>query len=342
MTHANRIARTIAAGCLLLLAAVPLHLRADLRPATPQEKALDEQAFAELDHALASRLTDIQSVVVAVQGRVAYTFYRDGDPERRRDVQSVDKSTLAVLVGMAIQQGRIAGLDVPVVQLVPEWAALQPDPRAAGITLRHLLTMTAGFDIDRRNGFYRQQPGDAWARPLVAAPGERFAYDNATAALLSVVLARVSGQRVEDYAREQLVRPLGMAEPGYERGVSLRTADMARLGQLMLDGGLWNGQRLLPADFVAAATRPQHRGGPPVGLPLGYLWWAVPAEGAARNTFMASGWGGQLVWVHPPLNLVVAVTSTASPDSQQRGHAVQLLRGGLVATVERRLAMSPR
>ena len=342
MMRTHAMGRSVAAGCLALLVALPLQVHADLRPATPQEKALDVQAFAEIDRVLANRLSDIQSVVIAVQGRVAHEFYREGKPDLLRDVQSVDKSTVAVLVGMAIQQGRIAGLDVPVTQLLPEWSALQPDPRAASITLRHLLTMTAGFDIDRRNGYYRQQPGEAWARPIAAAPGERFAYDNATVALLSAVLAKANGQRVEDYAREQLVRPLGMAEPGYERGLSMRTLDMVRLGQLMLDGGLWNGQRLLSADFVAAATRPQHRGGPPVGLPFGYLWWAIPAEGAPRNTFMASGYGGQLVWVYPPLNLVVAVTSTVSPDSQQRGHAVQLVRGGLVPAVERRLALAPR
>lgn len=342
MMRTCAMARSVAAGCLALMAALPLLVHADLRSATPQEKALDEQVFAEVDRVLADRLGDIQSVAIAVQGRVAHEFYRDGKPDLLRDVQSVDKSTVAVLVGMAIQQGRIANLDVPVAQLMPEWLAMQPDPRAASITLRHLLTMTTGFDIDRRNGYYRQQPGEAWARPLTAAPGERFAYDNATVALLSAVLAKATGQRVEDYAREQLVRPLGMAEPGYERGLSMRTVDMARLGQLMLDGGLWNGKRLLPADFVVAATQPQHRGGPPVGLPFGYLWWATPADGASRNTFMASGYGGQLVWVYPPLSLVVAVTSTVSPDSQRHGHAVQLVRGALVPAVERRLALAPR
>ena len=184
MMRTHAMGRSVAAGCLALLVALPLQVHADLRPATPQEKALDVQAFAEIDRVLANRLSDIQSVVIAVQGRVAHEFYREGKPDLLRDVQSVDKSTVAVLVGMAIQQGRIAGLDVPVTQLLPEWSALQPDPRAASITLRHLLTMTAGFDIDRRNGYYRQQPGEAWARPIAAAPGERFAYDNATVALL--------------------------------------------------------------------------------------------------------------------------------------------------------------
>lgn len=324
--------RHVLAACCL----APLQALALWRPATPQESALDEQALAGVMRTLTDRLSDIQSVVVVVQGRVAHEFYRDGEPGRLRDVQSVDKSAVAVLVGMALQQGRIASLDVPVLQLVPEWAALQPDARAAGITLRHLLTLTSGFSVDRRNGFYRQSPGDAWARSLAAAPGERFAYDNATVSLLSAVLARATGQRVEDFAREQLVRPLAMAVPDYERGLRLRTLDMARLGQLMLDGGLWDGRRLLPADFVAAATRAQHGGGPPVGLPLGYLWWAPPGAG---GTFMASGYGGQLVWVYPPLGLVAAIASTVSEDSQRRGHAVQLVRGGLVAAVQQRLEM---
>jgi CubicO group peptidase (beta-lactamase class C family) len=81
----------------------------------------------------------------------------------------------------------------------------------------------------------------------------------------------------------------------------------------------------VPADYVAVSTQAQNAGGRPVGLSYGYLWWVVPGQ-AARPTFMASGWGGQCIWVHPLLNLVVATTATPSPESNQRGHALQLIR----------------
>lgn len=307
----------------------PLHGLAQLRAATPAESALDAAAFAPVERALAERFTDIDSLVVLVRGRVAYAFYRDGDPERLRNVQSVEKSALSALAGAALAQGHIGSLDQPVVALVPEWATLNPDPRAAAITVRHLLTMTAGFDQGALADSPRRHPAP-WTRPLRAAPGESFAYDNSVVPLLSALLAKVTGMSVADYARAQLVAPLGMAEPRYAPILHLRTSDMARFGQLFLQKGAWDGRQLLPPDFVAAATQAQVQGGPPVNLPYGFMWWAP-----SGSTFMASGYGGQLVWVHPALHLVVATTSAVSPDSQRRGQAVQLVRGALFAAAQR-------
>ena len=109
----------------------------------------------------------------------------------------------------------------------------------------------------------------------------------------------------------------------------------ARLGQLFLQQGRWGDRQILPPDYVAQATRPQSNGGPPVSMPYGFLWWILPNE-APRRTFMASGYGGQMIWVHPPLDLVVAATSAVSADSQRRGHAIEMLRGGVVAAAQAR------
>ena len=84
----------------------------------------------------------------------------------------------------------------------------------------------------------------------------------------------------------------------------------------------------------------QSAGGPPVGLPYGQLWWVVPGK-APRPTFMASGWGGQLIWVYPPLDLVVATTSTVSAASGQRGQALQWIRQQAFAPAQRRVAAEP-
>ena len=128
------------------------------------------------------------------------------------------------------------------------------------------------------------------------------------------------------------MQPIGLAEPGYTHGgrLSLRTVDMARLGQLMLQQGQWNGQPLLSAEVAAQMMAPQSAGGPPVGLPYGLGWW-VPSA----TTFFASGYGGQFIWVHPPLALVVATTATVSPGSQQRAQATQLVRGRLFQAARR-------
>jgi CubicO group peptidase (beta-lactamase class C family) len=309
---------------------------AQVRPPTPEERAADTQAFAEVEERLARRWTDVESVCVAMEGRTVYEFFRDGAPDRLRNVQSVEKSALSALVGIALAQGAIASVDQAVVELVPEWAALNDDPRSRAITVRHLLTMSAGFDLGPATSITgKLPPNRGWARPLVAAPGERFAYDNAVVNLVAALVQRVAGMPLPDFARRELVQPLGLAEPAYKELLHLRTQDMARLGQLFLQEGRWGDRQILPRDYVAAATRPQNRGGPPVSMPYGYLWWIAPGE-APRHTFLASGYAGQMVWVHPPLDLVVAATSVISADSQRRGHAFEMLRGGVVPAAQAR------
>lgn len=323
----------------LLFAAMALTCAAasaQVRPATPAEKALDQAAFQAAGPALAERLTDVQSVVVLLHGRVAYEFYRDGAPDTLREIQSVRKSALSTLVGLALAQGKLASLDQPVLGLMPEWAGLNPDPRAASITVRHLLTLSAGFEFNDPEGNTggNTPPAVGWARRLRYAPGEKFGYDNALIPMLTAVLEKAVGMTVPDFARVQLVAPMGMVEPSYRGGVGMRTLDMAKLGQLFLRDGQWDGKQLVPAEFVRAATGPQNSGGPPVKMPYGYMWWIVPSQ-EPRPIFMASGYAGQMIWVHPTLDLVVAATSTVSADSQSRGHSIRLLRGLVEAAAQR-------
>jgi CubicO group peptidase (beta-lactamase class C family) len=328
----------VLALCLFAGAAGAGQPLAHWRDSTTEEQRLDAAAFAAVDRDIEARLGDIMSVVVVLQGRTAYQYHRDGQPETLRDTQSVAKSALVALVGTALRQGLIPSLDAPVVELVPEWRALNADPRAQAITLRQLLSMTAGFAGDDPSGLAAPlPPAQAWARPLRGQPGQSFGYDNSIVNLVVAILERVTARRVADYAREHLVGPLAMAEPSYERGLHLRAVDMARLGHLFLLDGVWNDQAILPPGFAAQATRPHSQGGPPVGLPYGLFWW-VPSG----TTYFASGYAGQFIWVHPPLGLVVAITSTVSRDSQQRGQALALIRGRLFQAVQQRVAAQQR
>jgi len=114
---------------------------------------------------------------------------------------------------------------------------------------------------------------------------------------------------------------------------------MARFGLLFLRQGQWRGSQVVPGDWVAESTASYSEAGESGGY--GYLWWVVPGK-AARPTFMASGFGGQFIWVYPPLDLVVATTSTVSPESGQRGQALHLIRNPVFAAVQRRVAGEPR
>ena len=328
----------VLAFCLFVGAAGAANPLAPWRASTPEEHRLDAAAFEGFDQDVGDRLKDIQSVVVVLQGRTAYQYHRDGNPEALRDTQSVAKSALAALVGIALRQGLIDSLDRPVVELVPKWQALNADPQAQAITLRHLLAMTAGFEVSDAAGTAAPlAPERAWARPLRTLPGQSFAYDNSIVSLVTAVLEEKTARPLADYAHEQLVQPLGMGEPSYQRGLHLRTIDMAKLGHLFLQEGTWNGRALLPPGFAAQATRAHSEGGPPVRLPYGLFWW-VPSDG----TYFASGYAGQFIWVHAPLGLAVAITSTVSAESQQRGQALQLIRGRLFEAARKRVASEGR
>ncbi|TWO64979.1 serine hydrolase [Caenimonas sedimenti] len=336
----NELRRAARRRWLAMLGAVPLGVlpwtaSAQWRPSTADERTADTRAFAALEDPLARRWTDVQSVAIVLGGRLRHEFHRDGAPDTLRNVQSVEKSALTALVGIAIGRGEIRSIDQPVVALVPEWAALNADPRTRDITVKHLLTLSAGFDLGSATSITgKLPPAQGWARPLIAAPGERFAYDNAIVVLLGALLERATSMPLADYARRHLVEPLGMAEPRYAPILHMRTVDMAKLGQLFLQQGRWGDRQLLPAGYVADATRPQNRGGAPVNMPLGYLWWILPNE-APRRTYMASGYAGQVIWVHPPLDLVVAITSTVSADSQRRAHFLQLLQEGILPAAQK-------
>jgi CubicO group peptidase (beta-lactamase class C family) len=321
----------------LLLAAGSAISADEWRPSTSTEAALDAKSFAGVTQTITDHLTDVQSVVVVVQGRLAYEFYRDGNPQRLRDQQSVAKSALSTLVGIALQQGHIASIEEPVVKLLPEWSALNPDPRAARITIRHLLTMTAGFEVKDPLGIAASgTPQNAWSRTLVTDPGTKFAYDNALVPVLTAVLEKATGMPLANYARAHLVGPLGFAEPSYSRGLQLRTIDMAKLGQLVLQEGKWGGNQVVPQAFAKASAQPQSKGGPPGAMPYGYMWWILPPAGD-DHTFMASGYAGQVIWVEEPKGIVMAITSTVSEQSQARGQFLQLIRAKLIpASLERR------
>ncbi|HSV60934.1 MAG TPA: serine hydrolase [Variovorax sp.] len=317
---------------LLLLLCLGLTLACAAKAQTAEDRA----AFADVERALAEGLPDVQSLVVLQRGRLAYQFHRDGSAETPRVVASVTKSALSTLVGIALGQGRIASLDQPVLELMPEWKESNSDPRSASLTVRHLLTMTAGFDIgDDLTGTARAlKPRDAWARPLRAAPGQVFAYDNSLVPMLAAIVEKASGSTIVDFARRELATPLGMGAFDLRDGLRMRTIDMARLGQLYLQKGRWEGQQIVPEAYVTAATQAQSAGGPPVSMPYGYMWWVTPAG----QVFMAAGFGGQYIWVYPPLELVVAVHSTPSLQSHLRGQATRLIRNGIFAAAQKRAA----
>lgn len=308
-------------------------------PATPPDGSRHSgdayPAFEQIGRKIQAEYPDVESVAVVRKGRVLFEHY-NSSPDTLRDVQSVTKSVLSLAVGAALGRGSLASLDQAVGELlgiVDKAETASPSPP---ITIRNLLTMTGGFRPQERFApGTADDPAFLLRRERIDLPGAVFAYDNLSANLLSIALEAATGQSASSFAEQTLFRPLGIAAFDWAKGskghclgfsgLRLRTRDMAKLGELALNGGAWAGSHIIPEAYARHAVAPQNSGGRPVGLSYGYMWWVVPSANE-RRTFLASGWGGQFIWVHPPLDLVISTTSAVSAEANGRGQALALIR----------------
>ena len=272
-----------------------------------------------------------QGFVVLQRGRVVYEGYFNG--QHRDDPAtsfSVAKSVLATLVGLAVAEGRIASLDLPITTWLPELR--QRDARFELVTLRHLLNMNAGLHYTEypfltADGAKTYYWPDLRALALKGSrversPGEVWLYNNYHPLLVGLVLERATGMSVAAWMERKLWQPAGMAADaswsldsdatGFEKlesGINARTLDFARFGQLFLDEGVaLDGTRVLAADAMRAATSPE--GAMPLpqfrkGAYYKHFWWGQQrAEGG--YDFSARGDHGQFVYVSPANQVVIA------------------------------------
>ena len=285
-------------------------------------------AGQDLETWLAANTT--QGFVVLQRGRVIYEGYFNG--HRRDDPAtsfSVAKSILATLVDLAVADGRIASLDLPITTWLPELR--QRDARFEQVTLRHLLDMNAGLHYTEYP-FLTADGAKTYYWPDLRAlalngtrieqpPGKTWLYDNYHPLLVGLILERTTGMSVSAWLQAKLWQPAGMAADaswsldseasGFEKlesGINARTLDFARFGQLFLDQGVaLDGTRVLSAEAVRAATSPD--GAMPLpyrdGAYYKHFWWGQKRADGGYD-FSARGNHGQFVFVSPANQVVIA------------------------------------
>ena len=288
----------------------------------------------------------VRAILVTVGGKPVFEKYYHSTSDEYHNVFSVTKSVLSTLIGIAVGEGRIGGVDETLAHLLPQYAKGM-SPQVARTTLKQVLTMTAGFTDEADPHAFAFMGGDdptqAVLRSANGTPG-KFAYSDAGAHLVSAILRTATHQSVLEYARSKLFDPLGIAsKPATEpianqdslqphtvadfvwpvdiqglhlgwSGLKLRPSDMAKLGNLYLNGGVWKGRRIVPADWVRDATA-SHVKTPGLAAPngsYGYEWWAGAARGEPE--FGAVGFGGQRILVAPGLHAVIVVATEADPS----------------------------
>jgi CubicO group peptidase (beta-lactamase class C family) len=279
---------------------------------------------------LVERVVDasaIDSVMVVRNGYVVLDTVIYPFPEDTGHIiHSVTKSVTATLIGIAIDQGLLAGVDIPVVEILADAAPEDVDELKASMTVEDLLTMSAGMDCGLAAHVEMLKSVD-WtanvlAQPMVAEPGTQYEYCNEVSQLLSAILTEVTGTSAAEFAAEVLFEPLGITGvswPASPNGIStgygeaeLLPADMAKIGYLYLWDGEWDGDQLVSPAWIEAATT-THIGPTKYSDGYGYQW-RVMDDGYA----FAKGLGGQYIFVAPDQDLVVAFTSSFWGDVKPR------------------------
>lgn len=265
------------------------------------------------------------SLLIVRHGELVYEkyFLPTIKPERRMHIFSITKSFLSALVGIAMDQGQLDSLDHKVVEYFPEYFYPTTDPRMQQMTLRHLLTMSAGFvwmedgSIEERWMESGNLVEAAINLKLQETPGTGFNYSSANTQLLSAVLTKIVGEPLRGYAQRNLFSPLGISatdwdwgadDQGYYLGgwgMNLQPRDLARFGYLYLNDGYWDGKQVVSSDWVQQSTSKQISAFP--GMDYGYLWWVH--QGKDPVVYEALGYGGQSLYIVPELDLVVVVTA---------------------------------
>lgn len=313
---------------------------------TPAAQGLDPARLRALgDRIGAGGHGQITSVLTARNGRLVWERYGGGwTADRAHTMQSVSKSVTSLLAGIAAGDGRLA-VDSPVASFFPDYQPLQHlDARKQAMRVDDLLTMRTGLDWSEAvyQGSPLQQLNEStgdWVRmvvdwPMREQPGTRWEYVSGGVIALAGIIGGAEGTRVDTFAAQRLFEPLQMRGYGWYRnpssgfphtggGLLLRPRDALKIGQLVLDGGRWNGEQIVPASWIEASTRRvvafprtlgRHR------VDYGRLWWIGSLDDPMNprpesgDVIVASGTGGQWIFVVPRYGLVMVSTGANQDD----------------------------
>lgn len=272
------------------------------------------------------------SLIVVRNGYLVKEGYARATSDRTEPfhIVSSTKSITSLVVGIARRLGYLRDLNQPLSEIIPD-AFADTDELKRTITLRDTLTMSSGIDYDNDNfsleiiGHNRKDVIPyILGKPMYADPGEEFYYRDADPHLVSAAIKEATGQDMEILARQHLFEPLGITDYRWEFdsdglpfgpfGAYLRARDMAKIGQLMLQRGQWNGQPIITESWFIASTSPQSvlpTDDPEyAGRHYGYYWWFLEDLGVIA----ALGHGGNYIYIIPENDLVIVQTALPSTN----------------------------
>lgn len=342
---------------------------------TPQSVGLSLKTLAALDADLAAgKFGYVDSMLVIRHGKVAYdrrykhdyaAIYgeqaKHAGPDNLHDItgpynyfniwwhpwlhggdlhtmQSVTKTVTSVVIGAAVANKEFPDLDTPILKYFDTAKVENVDDRKRRITIRHLLTMTAGFQWDEESGTYDSPYNSAvqmesscdWVkftldRPMAQEPGKAYRYNSGATQLLSRIFRAATGRDIEEYAARHLFTPLGIDHFYWKRspsglidtegGLYLQPHDLAKIGYLFLNNGRWAGKQIVTPEWVRQSVTPYVETSQP-SVMYGYKWGLRPYGNRSKYAWTASGYGGQKLIVIPEYDVVVVFTSWSIPQTK--------------------------
>lgn len=352
--------------------AAPVDLHDGWSIDTPEALGFDRSRLCGLVDRLRAA-DDVHSVVVARHGRLVFEQYFNGydepwghedkryefDAKMKHDMRSVSKSVVSLLTGIAIDRRLIDGVDAPVLQYFPEMASVATKGWA-DIKLRDLLTMSSGVAWDENLAWTDPKNDEphllsetdpiryVLSKPIADVPGTQWNYTGGGVELLGAIIARRSGQPLDKFAREALFGPLDITDLEWQTypngklaaasGLRLRPRDATKIGQLMLNKGVWQGVQIVSKDWIEQSVVPHFQAiGYFGGLFFyGRLWWLGRTLSGGQEVpwISAMGLGGQRIFIVPSLDLVVTSTSGLYTDPRQGIAALNMLRTVITAVQE--------
>jgi len=319
------------------------------------------ERFAAL--ADAGRLLNVHGVVALRRGRVVFERYMAGtdvvwdrpagtvdfNADTLHDIRSVTKSIVGLLYGIALGNSRVPAPDQSLLAQFPEYPEIAKDPDKARLTIAHALTMTMALkwnedlpwvhsdevEMDKAPDRYRF----VLERPMLGAPGKGFIYNGGATTLLGLLIERGTGLDLHSFAKTALFEPLGITASEWSKvggtasaasGLRLTPRDLARIGQMIVEGGKCDGRTVVPADWLEASFRPAAVVDD--GRRYGYQWYVGELARPGRTGTVGAKWigafglGGQRLFVFPDLDFVLAVTAGNYATEDQGRASIAILR----------------
>ncbi len=333
---------------------------------THESAGLSSEKLKSMEEAIQKNdFKKITSILIARRGKLVYEkYFGDFTKTSLMDTRSCTKTITSILTGIAIEQNKVS-LNSPIMKFFPDRKAANADPRKEKITVEDFLTMSSILECDDWNEYSRGNEErmyliedwiqftldlpvkgfPSWAdKPADAPYGRSFSYCTAGVTTLGGVLETATKIPVKEFAQKNLFDPLHISESQWKfsplglamtgGGLSLQSRDLLKLGQLYLNGGTWNGKRVVSEGWVKTSIQPHARIDD--DTEYGYLWWLKKFKAGEKNhgAYLMSGNGGNKIAVFPELEMVVVLTSTNYGTSGMHQQTDRLLSEFILVEVK--------